>query len=505
LPVAERRNLYVHLVATAIRACQTDAVKKLFADLIRSGIGVEPALLLSTVRLCTSKQLYSECLELFDFVSKGPSFVLTDKHVWSCLLYCAIEEKGQQKCDYFFQRIRECGMPQPKDFGNMIRLYCMQGNWQSSLALIQEMASNDIEVDSVQYNVAMATCVGAGRITEALTLLDSMEQKGSSADVITYNTLMKGYAKAGQIDESIALFERLKEKGLSPSQITYGILLDGCINENQVDRAVQIFADMSKNGCPLNTVLYTLLIKGFARAGDCDQAMNVYGKMQNERAIKPDLITFSILIKAHCDNDRLDQALVLVGDMITSGLKPDEVVFNSLIGGCAKKGDAKLGKQLFADMIASGVRPSNVTFSILVRMYHQSKDLDEAVAVVQTVTKKHNVEAEPRLFLQLIECCVRERQGSRAIEVYKMLSDRTLPTQAMHSRVLSICCKLQMYDTAAEILQIATSTGASVSSVDTNSLLKGAFKKGKTAIVWSCIASMQALGHPVDPEFKGNL
>jgi len=501
VPAEECRNLYMHMVASLIRANQTDEVKKLFGDLISSGVGVEINLLMSTVKLCTSKQLYSECLALFDFVSEDPKFVLTDKTVWSCLLFCATEEKGQERCASFFARLKECGTPQQKDFGNMLRLSAVKGDWQTSLALIQEMAKADVEIDSVQYNTALATLCAAGRIAEGRTLLDNMELRGGVTDVITYNTLIKGHAKAGRIDECFVLFERLKEKNLCPSQVTYGILLDGCINENQVDRALRVFDDMNNSGCPLNTILYTLLIKGFARNGDCSQAMNVYSKMQAERTIAPDLITFSILIKCNCDNDRLEEALILLGDMMTYGLKPDEVVFNNLIGGCGKQGSAKLGKQLFADMIASGVRPSNATFSILIRMFHQSKSLEEAVVMLNTEPQKHKVEAEPRLFLQLIQCCIRERQGRRAIEVYEMLCERTLPTQAMHSSVLSVCRKLHMYDTGAEILQIASAKGASVSSIDSNSILEGAFKKGKTQIVRGCVASMQTLGHNVDPRF----
>merc|ERR1719443_2168322 len=158
--------------------------------------------------------------------------------------------------------------------------------------------------------------------------------------------------------------------------------------------------------------------------------------------------------------------------MITAGLKPDEIVFNSLITGCAKLGRAQLGKQLLADMIASGVRPSNVTFSILVRMCHQSKNLDDAVMLLKTGKEKYNVNIEPRLYLQLLQCCVRERQGRRAIEAYELMCERTLPTQAANSGTLSICCKLQMFDTALEILQMAIARGSSVNAADTKLILE---------------------------------
>lgn len=51
-------------------------------------------------------------------------------------------------------------------------------------------------------------------------------------------------------------------------------------------------------------VLYTTLIKGFARAGQVDQAVQIYEEMRKERSMQPDVITFSILIKANCDVGR---------------------------------------------------------------------------------------------------------------------------------------------------------------------------------------------------------
>merc|ERR1719408_764770 len=120
-------------------------------------------------------------------------------------------------------------------------------------------------------------------------------------------------------------------------------------------------------GGTMNTVLFTTLIKGFARAGEVDQAMGIYAQMRGERNVTPDLITFSILIKANCDADRLEAALQLLEAMMNLNLRPDEVVFNNLLAGCARQGNVQLGKQLYSDMVASGVRPSNATFSILIR------------------------------------------------------------------------------------------------------------------------------------------
>lgn len=501
VPADDCHQLCAALVAATIRTGKLDEAMQLLTELKQCGLIVNTSLIASVVKLSTSRQLYAECVAFFDLMAKDLTFTLTDKSVWSCLLFCSVESKAYQRCAAFFERVKACGEPSSKDFGHMLRIAALRGDWESSLSLLQEMRDLNIEIDSMRYNVTLATLASASKLDEACALLDAMEGVAGVADAITYNTLIKGYAKKAQVDKCFELFERMRAKDIVASQVTYGILLDCCINESQVDRATQVVDQMTAVGCQMNTVLYTTLIKGFARIGDLGKATDMYKRMRAEPNILPDLITFSILIKANCDNDQLEEALKLLEEMAALGLKPDEVVFNNLINGCARHGKAMLGKHLYEDMIKSGVRPSNATFSILIRLFHQCKLLDEAVTMLKEESAKHNVDLEARLFLQLIQSCLRERQGNRAIDVYKMLCEKTTPNVATTKAVISSCVRLNLFDTAAEVISIAVASDARVDVADIQALLEASFKKRKVRVVQSCIESMNTLGHTVDRKF----
>merc|ERR1719263_2280269 len=133
----------------------------------------------------------------------------------------------------------------------------------------------------------------------------------------------------------------------------------------------------------MNCILYTTLIKGFAREGKVTEAMRVYNQMLSNEDVQPDLVTFSVLMKANCDANRLDEAFILLDTMLKRGLSPDEVIFNNLLAGCAKAANGELANRIYMDMIASGVKPSNATFSTLVRIYSQCKMLDAAVEMIK--------------------------------------------------------------------------------------------------------------------------
>eukprot|EP00930_Biecheleria_cincta_P008530 TRINITY_DN1099_c0_g3_i1.p1 TRINITY_DN1099_c0_g3~~TRINITY_DN1099_c0_g3_i1.p1 ORF type:complete len:611 (+),score=125.58 TRINITY_DN1099_c0_g3_i1:124-1956(+) len=497
LPHEECRQLFTALVTAAIRVGQTEHAIGFVQELCRTGPGADEALLSSATKLCTSKQLFEGCLTIYDIVMESREMDIQDKSLWSCFLFCAVETKAFNRCKMFFDRLCACGTPATKDYGNMVRFASHTNDWRFALDLIQDMQKTSTQIDSVTYNTVLAACVSADQLDRARQLLDDMLAAGGVADVITYNTLAKGFAKTGQMDKCSELVRFMRSREIHPSKVTYGILLDGFINCNEFGKAIEIYNIMKEEGCQMNTVLYTTLIKGFARAGQVDMAHEIYDQMRREKSMQPDVITFSILIKANCDAGRLQVALKLLAIMKESGLQPDEVVFNNLLSGCIIANDMDLAKHLYKNMLASHVKPTTATFSILLRIYAQCHMWDEAHDLLKTELHAQRVLAEPRLYTQLAQCCLRERQGRRAVDAYKLLAETAKPTAAMNSILLCTCAKLNMLDTGVEIMELAAQANSRVDARDAATMLEAALKKRKKQVVDSVKDAMLKLNLPV--------
>jgi len=499
----ERDQLLSALVVSQIRVgIVDDVLLRFLRDLKAYKITVSEALHVSIVKLCTAKHHFSECLALHDLIADCHGSKASDRNLWSCLLFCATEAKAYQRCGLLFKELEKSGGATEKDYWNMFRVCSRQGDAKMTLQLLQKMRADGVVITNVVYNTALATCVACQLIDEARKLLDEMNTFENVTDVITYNTIMKGYANLGLMDDCFHVYEMLVERGIEASQVTYGILLDGCINNKQVDRAAKVFDIITEKGCPMNTVLYTTLVKGFAREGKVDEAMRIYEHMCNDKSAAADVITFSLLLKVNCDADRLEKALELLDGMVKSGLKPDEVIYNNILAGCSKQANTKLAKRLYNDMISSGIKPSNATFSILIRLYSSSKSLDEAVEMLTTEPQRHNVKLEPRLFSQLIQCCIRARQGRRAVEVFEMMAKQGGSSPATNATTLSMCVKLNMLDTAVEILEKAAEHRCRVDSKDAYMLLESLCKKRKSILADACAVAMKALNIPVEPVMR---
>jgi len=57
---------------------------------------------------------------------------------------------------------------------------------------------------------------------------------------------------------------------------------------------------------------------------------------------KPDLITYSTLIKGFCKERNIDSAFKILNEMKLNGIEADEVLFNSLLDGCFKSNELDL-------------------------------------------------------------------------------------------------------------------------------------------------------------------
>merc|ERR1712048_593796 len=88
--------------------------------------------------------------------------------------------------------------------------------------------------------------------------------------------------------------------------------------------------------------------------------------------VKPDLISYSTLLKGCCHHGDLNMGVRIAEDIKARGLKCDELVYNTLLDGCAKVNDRNLADRLQAEMCQLGIKHSKITKSILRRLYDGS-------------------------------------------------------------------------------------------------------------------------------------
>merc|ERR1719420_2371608 len=173
--------------------------------------------------------------------------------------------------------------------------------------------------------------------------------------------------------------------------------------------------------------------------------------------VKPNVITYSTMLKGHCQNGDVQTGFAILEEMRKDArLKPDEIMYNSLLDGCAQSNLVDEGLKLLEEMQSEGVKPSNFTLSILVKLMNRSRNLDGAFAIVEDIAKKHRIRPNVHVYTNLIQACISKRALDRAMQTLeRMATERVQRDGRTYTLLVRGCLQGGRPEDAAGLLRAA--------------------------------------------------
>jgi len=182
----------------------------------------------------------------------------------------------------------------------------------------------------------------------------------------------------------------------------------------------------------------TTLMKGFVRSRRLDKAMQLYESMRAQNSeVKPDMITHSMLIKAHCDAHDMGTALRVLEDMLESECTVDDVVFTHLIEGCCQVNNVRLAEKLFADMQQANIKPSIYTLNGLVKVYGKCGMSQKAMDLVGRMEADFGVKPTVVIFTCLVSGLIRQKKYADAWGIFQKMRE-SLPADAYCTQTMLV-------------------------------------------------------------------
>jgi leucine-rich PPR motif-containing protein len=277
-------------------------------------------------------------------------------------------------------------------------------------------------------------------------------------DVVSYNTVIKGFAQNGDFPSCFKSLARMQEHGLQPDDVTCVTMLDMCMLEDDSAATDKVLEICGRNDLPFDTVTCSVFIKGLLRADRLPKAMKLYEKMkvQEGKCARPDIVTYSLLIKAFVEKHDLDSALHLVEDMAAVGLHPDDIILTHLLEGCRHAANQRLGKKLFNDMIAAGVKPSKFTLMAMLKLYGRCGAYTEAYRFLAEAEKEYGLIPTVLHYTCLMSACLRTKSYDQAFAAFElMLKNGVSPDRTTIEKLLPGMVRAHKYDSVVTLAQHA--------------------------------------------------
>lgn len=298
---------------------------------------------------------------------------------------------------------------------NFSESYERYSNIELAFILIRKVIKEGTP-DEIIYNCLMDACLKSCLANKCLEVYDEMIKKHIYPSSISYGILIKAYGQLGKPEKSIELFEKeMIEKNIPYSEVTYGNIINICVKFNILDKAFCYIDELLNSNVKLNTVLCTTMIKACSKANNINSVFSIFEKMLNNKNIKPnritinsildacvkaknsskaeyifnkmlelniepDTISYSTIIKAYLNEDRINKALeVFFNKSKENKYIPQISLFNTLLDGCIKSRKIRISREIYYRALRElNITPNLLTYSLMMKVFGLLNEFQES-------------------------------------------------------------------------------------------------------------------------------
>ncbi|KAF5205564.1 Pentatricopeptide repeat-containing protein [Thalictrum thalictroides] len=221
-----------------------------------------------------------------------------------------------------------------------------------------------------------------GLIHEAQKLFDEMPER----TLISWTVLMSEYTRHGFADETLRVFQNMVEchsnESLQPDSFIYAIVLRACSLTKDLSYGRQLHCRVVKIDGVVDSYVENALVSMYSSCGSIWDSVGVF-----EGIVKPDLVSWSSLLRGYVQNGLEEEGLKLFVEMIRSEVRPDVTIFSIVIGASANVGCLQSGVQTHCYVIKTGLN-SLFLDDTLMNFYVKCGGLDSSMQIFRLMPKR---------------------------------------------------------------------------------------------------------------------
>uniref|UniRef100_A0A6V7QWX4 Pentatricopeptide repeat-containing protein n=1 Tax=Ananas comosus var. bracteatus TaxID=296719 RepID=A0A6V7QWX4_ANACO len=276
------------------------------------------------------------------------------------------------------------------DFLMLITAYAYGRSRQYSKAeaIFRRMQSLGPEPSPLTYQIILKTFVEGDKFKEAEAVFQSLlndERSSFKPDQKMFHMMIYMYKKAGNFDQARKLFRQMAESGIPRSTVTFNSLMSFETDYKEVSK---IYDQMQRAGLKPDVVSYALLISAYGKARREDEALAVFEEMldagvschtNNFVGVNLTSVSYATMLSAYVNASDMDQAEKFFRRIKEDGLKPNTIVYGTLMKGYAKLNNLEKVMRVYERMRVQGVEPNQTIFTTIMDAHGKNADFGSAI------------------------------------------------------------------------------------------------------------------------------
>ncbi|XP_030469381.2 pentatricopeptide repeat-containing protein At2g17670 [Syzygium oleosum] len=313
-----------------------------------------------------------------------------------------------------------------------------------SISLLNHMvkASPCFSPDRSTYHVLLSqSCKTPGdSLSPVHQVLNLMINRGVAPNQATADVAVRSLCSSGREDEAIELIRELSSKHSPPDTYTYNFVVKHLCKNRALGTAYNFIDEMRDSlGVKPDLVTYTILIDNVCNTKNLREVTRLVSVL-SEEGFKPDCFVYNTIMKGYCMLSRGSEAVGVYKKMKEEGVEPDLVTYNTLIFGLSKSGRVKDARKYLDIMVEAGHFPDAVTYTSLMNGMCREGDALGALRLLEEMEAK-GCSPNSCTYNTLLHGLCKSRLLEKGIELYQMMksSDMKLETAAYATFVRSLC------------------------------------------------------------------
>ncbi|KAK9056153.1 hypothetical protein SSX86_027242 [Deinandra increscens subsp. villosa] len=416
-------------------------------------------------------QTSTKALEFFHFIRDSPSPSLHPPPLGS-LFQTVIELALREGGDYasilgLFNLSKELKVSlTPNSAIRLIRYFSREKNVQDSVLVYDEL-DPDVRNTNVK-NILLESLLKSERFDDARQLLDEMLEPDAKFPPnettlnIVFPVLLRSHWE-NRTDKFIGLIPKFGKHGVFPDKIWLTRLITQMCRSYRNDNAWDLLRDMMKFG-KLEAAPCNALLSRLAKERNYKK-INVLLKDMKENGIKPDIVTYGMVVNHLCKSRRVDEALDMLKNMKEGNdgfsIKPDVILYNTMIDGLCKVGRQEEGAVLIKQMQSEdNCIPNVITYNCLIDGFCKSGEIERSQELLDQM-KNEGVDPNVVTVNTLVDGMCKHGRISNAMEFFrKMQEEKGIKGNAVtYSTLISAFCNVNNIEKAMSLFDEMESVG----------------------------------------------
>ncbi|EXB48288.1 hypothetical protein L484_003771 [Morus notabilis] len=288
---------------------------------------------------------------------------------------------------------------------------------------------------------------------------------------------IKAHGNRGDIRAAIDWFHRAKAIENGRCLSSYNAVLAVMVSANRINLAKAFYDQMmEENLVKPDVFTYTTMIRGFCKMGMVEHAQ----KMFDEMGCDPNSFTCNTLITGYCRKGDMESARGVFGFMMESKIcLPDTVTYTTLIDGYSKKGEVGKAINLLKEMEERGIEPNVFTYNALIHGLCLIGDLHEAKRMI-TEMRLNGIKDDVGTHTTILKglCITGKLDEAFAVLREMVFLGMNLDVKA-YGVVLNECCRRRKPEEAISLLREMRVQGLNPHVSSFNAVLRSLGENGE--------------------------